>query len=181
MFVSTMSVFAEADGPGIDEEAPLVTLDDPTTEEGHRRDVRRSEGALRAVERWWHQVRRMHRFRRSMHAIRASGRSDSGRRRHDWHLQQRDTHRAAQAWVIYSTSRVSAVGPQGTTLSWVDPEWLRERGETYQSLPLWTGGTMEWTLVADPTSTDVRHTRRQGRRGSGGRWSHLRPPLLPLS
>ena len=76
---------------------------------------------------------------------------------------------------------VSAVGPQGTTLTRVDPEWLRERGETYQSMPLWTGGTMEWTLAADPTSTDVRHTRRQGRRGSGGRWSHLRPPLLPLS
>ena len=46
---------------------------------------------------------------------------------------------------------VSAVGPQGTTLTWVDPEWLRERGETYQSLPLWTGGTMEWTLAGDPT------------------------------
>jgi 2'-hydroxyisoflavone reductase len=43
------------------------------------------------------------------------------------------------------------VGPQGTTLTWVDAGWLRERGENYQSLPLWTGGTMEWILAGDPT------------------------------
>jgi hypothetical protein len=34
---------------------------------------------------------------------------------------------------------VSAVGPRRTTLTWVDATWLRERGESYQSLPLWTG------------------------------------------
>ena len=79
MFVSTMSVFAEADGPGIDEESPLVTLDDPTTEEV----TGETYGGLKVLCARWggggDQVRRMHRFRRSMHAIRASGRSGSSK------------------------------------------------------------------------------------------------------
>lgn len=33
VFVSTMSVYADADGPGIDESARLTTLDDPSTEQ----------------------------------------------------------------------------------------------------------------------------------------------------
>ena len=46
---------------------------------------------------------------------------------------------------------VRAVGPAGTTLRWVDAGWLRTEGESYQSLPLWTEGSPEWTLAADPT------------------------------
>ncbi len=46
---------------------------------------------------------------------------------------------------------VRAVGPDSTQLTWADAEWLNERGETYQSLPLWTSGTNEWSLAADPT------------------------------
>jgi 2'-hydroxyisoflavone reductase len=46
---------------------------------------------------------------------------------------------------------VRAVGPHGTRLVWVEPGWLGERGETYQSLPLWTEGSPEWTMAADPT------------------------------
>jgi nucleoside-diphosphate-sugar epimerase len=45
---------------------------------------------------------------------------------------------------------VRAVGPDDTTLTWADPGWLKEQGETYQSLPLWTEGTVELTLAADP-------------------------------
>ena len=33
VFVSTMSVFADADRPGLDEDSPLQQIDDPTTEE----------------------------------------------------------------------------------------------------------------------------------------------------
>ncbi len=43
-----------------------------------------------------------------------------------------------------------AVAPAGTTLTWVDPDFLSERGETGQSLPLWTEGAYEYTLAADP-------------------------------
>jgi 2'-hydroxyisoflavone reductase len=46
---------------------------------------------------------------------------------------------------------VRAVGPTGTELTWADGDWLREQGETYSSLPLWTEGQPEWTLAADPT------------------------------
>jgi 2'-hydroxyisoflavone reductase len=78
---------------------------------------------------------------------------------------------------------ISAVGSEGTTLTWVDPEWLRERGETYQSLPLWTGGTMEWTLAGNPTKT---YTAGLSPRpltetiAETWRWiNDARPPLVP--
>lgn len=50
---------------------------------------------------------------------------------------------------------VRAVAPTGTRLSWIDPGWLSERGETYESLPLWTEGQHEWTLAADPTKASA--------------------------
>ena len=46
---------------------------------------------------------------------------------------------------------VRAVGPDGTQLTWADPAWLVEQGETHQSLPLWTEGNSEWVLAADPS------------------------------
>ncbi|HET7173353.1 MAG TPA: NAD-dependent epimerase/dehydratase family protein [Nocardioidaceae bacterium] len=46
---------------------------------------------------------------------------------------------------------VAAVGPPGTTLTWVDGGWLVEQGENGQSLPLWPEGGTEWTLAADPS------------------------------
>ncbi len=46
---------------------------------------------------------------------------------------------------------VRAIGPSGTNLVWPDPTWLKEQGETYQTMPLWTEGEREWTLAADPT------------------------------
>jgi 2'-hydroxyisoflavone reductase len=45
---------------------------------------------------------------------------------------------------------VRAVGPAGTRLTWVDPQWYAEQGGTYQSAPLWTEGTSENALAADP-------------------------------
>jgi 2'-hydroxyisoflavone reductase len=45
---------------------------------------------------------------------------------------------------------VSAVGPAGTRLTWVDPEWFAARGGTGQTAPLWTEGTQELMMAADP-------------------------------
>ena len=33
----------------------------------------------------------------------------------------------------------------------LDAAWLTDQGEGYQSLPLWTEGSHEWTLAGDPT------------------------------
>jgi 2'-hydroxyisoflavone reductase len=46
---------------------------------------------------------------------------------------------------------VRAIGPSGTTLTWADPEWLKEQAQTHQSLPLWSEGEHEGVLAADPT------------------------------
>ncbi len=50
---------------------------------------------------------------------------------------------------------VRAVGPHDTSLTWVDPAWLVERGETGESLPLWTEGDIENSLAADPTRANA--------------------------
>jgi 2'-hydroxyisoflavone reductase len=44
----------------------------------------------------------------------------------------------------------SAVAPEGTTVTWVDPEFARETGLDGQSLPLWHGGAHDWIGAADP-------------------------------
>lgn len=43
----------------------------------------------------------------------------------------------------------AAVAPPGTTLTWVDGQWLGEQGVTTQQLPLWSGGGDEWVLASD--------------------------------
>ena len=47
---------------------------------------------------------------------------------------------------------VEAVGPADARLTWVDGAWLKEQGETYSSLPLWTEGEYEWLMAADPSA-----------------------------
>jgi len=187
VFVSTMSVFAEADGPGIDEQSPLVTLDDPTTEEVNgetygglkvlcEQAAAAAYGDALTVIRptyvigphdhtgrftWW--------VRRIVHGgeVVAPGPRDApvqavdARDQGDWTIRLVEDGTVGTFNSVAPTppfgfgdlldATVSAVGPQGTTLTWVDAAWLRERGESYQSLPLWTGGTMEWTLAGDPT------------------------------
>ncbi|MGI9005641.1 MAG: NAD-dependent epimerase/dehydratase family protein [Streptosporangiaceae bacterium] len=45
------------------------------------------------------------------------------------------------------------VAPPGTTLTWVSPEFLLERGEDAESLPLWPGGDPESDInTADPSA-----------------------------
>jgi 2'-hydroxyisoflavone reductase len=48
---------------------------------------------------------------------------------------------------------VAEVGPPGTTLTWVDPEFLGERGLTAEALPLWSAFDKERDLnAADPAA-----------------------------
>ena len=42
----------------------------------------------------------------------------------------------------------AAVAPAGTTLEWVDPDWLRDRNLDDNALPLWAGGVPEATFSA---------------------------------
>ncbi len=42
---------------------------------------------------------------------------------------------------------VAAVGPAGTRLTWVDPEWYAAQGGTGQTAPLWTEGGAENVLA----------------------------------
>jgi len=48
---------------------------------------------------------------------------------------------------------LAEVGPPGTTLTWVDPDFLGERGFTGESLPLWSAFNAEKDLnAADPAA-----------------------------
>jgi 2'-hydroxyisoflavone reductase len=48
---------------------------------------------------------------------------------------------------------VAEVGPPGTTLTWVDPDFLGERGLTAEALPLWSAFDKERDLnAADPAA-----------------------------
>ncbi len=47
------------------------------------------------------------------------------------------------------TATVDAVAPKGTSLTWVDGDWLVEQGVNGQHLPLWNEGKDEWTLAGD--------------------------------
>jgi nucleoside-diphosphate-sugar epimerase len=188
VFVSTMSVYADTDEPGLDEGAALVGLDDPTTEEvtgetygglkvlceEHARSA--YDGSALTILRptyvigpydhsgrfpWW--VRRV---ARGGEVLAPGPRTlpiqvIDARDMAEWTLdlvekQVSGTFNAATPTPPFGfgdllDATVRAVGPSGTSLSWVDDAWLRERGETYSSLPLWTEGEPAWTLAADPT------------------------------
>jgi 2'-hydroxyisoflavone reductase len=187
VLVSTMSVYADTDAPGLDESSPLVTLDDPSTEEvtgetygglkvlcEQEASAAYGDDTLTIVRptyvigphdhtgrfTWW--VRRI-----------AAGGEVLAPGPYDAPMQVIDARDMAE-WTIdlaekgvsgaYNATSptppfgfgdlldatVRAVAPPGTTLRWIDGERLRQRGETYQSLPLWTEGSREWTLAADP-------------------------------
>jgi 2'-hydroxyisoflavone reductase len=188
VYVSTMSVYADPDEPGLTESGELVTLDDPTTEHvtGEtygglkvlcEEAARSAYGDSLTIIRptyvvgphdptgrftWW--VRRIARGG----DVLAPGPADSP-------IQVVDARDQAE-WTIGLTERgtsgtfngigteppfgfgdllnatVEAVGPAGTKLQWVDGGWLKEQGETYNSLPLWVEGGYEWMMAADPTA-----------------------------
>jgi 2'-hydroxyisoflavone reductase len=188
VFISTMSVFADTDKPGLDEDGELAGLDDPTTEEvtgetyGGLKVLCEKEASsaygddnLTVIRptyvigphdhtgrfTWW--VRRIARGGEVL----APGPYDAPMQVIDARDQAEWTITLAEdktAGVFNSTSptppfgygdlldaAVRAVGPHDTRLTWVEPGWLKEQGETYQSLPLWTEGSYEWTLAGDPT------------------------------
>ncbi len=192
VFVSTMSVYADTDAPGLTESAPFIELDDPATEEvtgdtygglkvlcERQAQVSYGDDGLTIVRptyvigphdhtgrfTWW--VRRI-----------ARGGEVLAPAPYDAPIQIIDARDLAEWTLDLAEERVSgaynaispappfgfgdlldaavrAVGPSDTRLSWVEPRWLTDRGETYQSLPLWTEGQREWTLAADPTKASA--------------------------
>jgi 2'-hydroxyisoflavone reductase len=188
VFVSTMSVYADTDAPGLDEDSALQQLDDPTTEDVTaetygglkvlcEQQAKDAYGAdhLTVVRptyvvgphdhtgrfTWW--VRRIARGGEVL----APGPADSpvqvidARDQADWTIRLAEKAQAGYYNSVSPTppfgfgdlleSAVRAVGPDDTSLTWADPQWLNEQGETHQSLPLWTEGVHEWTQAADPT------------------------------
>lgn len=192
VFISTMSVYADTDAPGLTEASPLVELDDPTTEEV----TSETYGGLKALcERqasssygddaltivrptyvigphdhtgrftWW--ARRIARGG----DVLAPGPYDApiqiidARDLAEWTLDLAEKRVGGAYNAVSPTppfgfgdllhAAVRAVGPAGTGLTWVDPSWLSDRGETCQSLPLWTEGEHEWTLAADPAKASA--------------------------
>lgn len=187
VLISTVSVYADPPGPGADESAELLQLDDPTTEEvtgetygGLKvlcEEAARSaygEKHLTVVRptyvvgpydptgrfTWWVQ-----RIAQGGEVL-APGPKDSpmqvidARDQGDWIVslaeqQVAGTFTSASPQPPFGMAdlleaTVEAVGPEGTSLTWVEPDWLTERGETYQSLPLWTDAP-EWVMAMDPT------------------------------
>jgi nucleoside-diphosphate-sugar epimerase len=187
VFISTMSVYADTDSPGLDEDFPLLHLDDPTTEDVTaetygglkvlcEKEAKDRYGAdnLTVIRptyvvgprdhtgrfTWW--VRRIARGGEVL----APGPSDSpiqvidARDQADWTISLAEKQQPGYYNSVSPTppfgfgdlldATVRAVGPDGTSLTWVDADWLSAQGETHQSMPLWTEGARELTLAADP-------------------------------
>ncbi|MGH3507172.1 MAG: NAD-dependent epimerase/dehydratase family protein [Nocardioidaceae bacterium] len=188
VFISTMSVYADTDEPGLTESGALVRLDDPTTEEVTEETygglkVLCEEAAQAAYGdgltiirptyvvgphdptgrfTWW--VRRIARGG----DVVAPGPADSpiqlvdARDQAEWAIDLVE----GRVTGIYNgvgseppfgfgdmlEATVAAVGPPGTQLVWMDGDWLKQQGETYQTLPLWVEGGVEWLMASDPSA-----------------------------
>jgi 2'-hydroxyisoflavone reductase len=55
----------------------------------------------------------------------------------------------------------AAVAPAGTTLTWVDGEWLTEQGVTGADLPLWSEGVVEWQSAMSPARAEAAGLRHR--------------------
>ncbi len=188
VFVSTMSVYDEPEGPGADEDAAVARLEDPETDQVTEQTygglkVRCEEQAEAAYGKtglavirptyvigphdhtgrftWW--VRRIARGG----DVLAPGPYDApmqvidARDQAEWTVKLCEKQTSGVFNSVSPTppfgfgdlldTAVRAVGPDDTKLVWADPAWLKEQGETGQSLPLWTEGVKEWSLAAAPT------------------------------
>ncbi len=188
VFISTMSVYADTDAPGLDEDSSLISIEDPETEE----ITGETYGGLKALCEdaaksaygadqltvirptyvvgphdhtgrftWW--VRRIARGG----AVLVPGPHDApmqvidARDQGEWTITLAEKRKAGYYNSVSPTppygfgdlleAAVRAVGAHDTELVWVDAAWLGEQGENGQSLPLWTEGSYEYTLAADPT------------------------------
>ena len=56
----------------------------------------------------------------------------------------------------------SVVGPSGTTVTWVDQQWLLDQGESDGSIPLWGGGD-PWILANAASPAAARAAGLQAR------------------
>lgn len=184
VYISTMSVYADTDQPGLDEDAPLVELPDPTVDQV----TNETYGGLKVLcERavlaaygdaqvtivrptyvigphdytyrfpWW--VRRI----AAGGEVLAPGPKPSPMQVVDARDQGAWTVKLAEGRVAGAfngigtglpfgfqdllDATVEAVGPAGTSLTWVDGTWLAEQGVTGLDLPLWNEGQDEWTLA----------------------------------
>lgn len=187
VLISTMSVYADTDKPGLGEGAELVRLPDSNTEEVTGETygglkVRCEEAAQSAYDddaltivrptyvvgphdhtgrfTWW--VRRIARGGEVL----APGPADApiqvidARDQATWVVSLTEQGKAGIYNSVSPTppfgfgdlldATVRAIGPSDTQLTWADASWLSQRGENHQSLPLWTEGSPEWTLAADP-------------------------------
>src|SRR6478609_5485624 len=184
VYISTVSVYADTDQPGFDEDSPLVEPPDPsvdtvTNETYGGRKVLCERAAVAAYGEenvtivrptyvvgpndytfrfpWW--VRRI----AAGGEVLAPGPRPSpmqlvdARDQGAWTVKLAET-RTPGAFNGIGTglpfgfedlldATVEAVGPEGTTLSWVDGLWLAEQGVTGVQLPLWNEGQDEWTLA----------------------------------
>jgi 2'-hydroxyisoflavone reductase len=55
----------------------------------------------------------------------------------------------------------AAIAPAGTTVTWVDAQWLDERGVTGADLPLWSGGVAEWVSAMSPARAEAAGLRHR--------------------
>ncbi|GAA1477750.1 SDR family oxidoreductase [Nocardioides aestuarii] len=58
------------------------------------------------------------------------------------------------AWSVLLES-AAAVAPEGTTLTWVDGEWLVGQGVTARELPLWSEGVADWASAMSPARAEA--------------------------
>lgn len=188
LLVSSVSVYAAPDGPGIDEDAALIELDDPTVEQV----TNETYGGLKvlceraAAERygtstvlvrptyvvgpddytwrfpWW--VQRI----AQGGTVPAPGPADAPAQVIDvrdmgaWMVRLLEAgesgafHAASPApvftWREQLEATVAAVGPAGTTLSWVTPADVEAAGIDAGAFPLWSGDDPDvWVMAADPS------------------------------
>ena len=81
------------------------------------------------------------------------------------------------------TDVVVAVGPPGTTLTWVDSAWLLAQGVDYEEFPLWAGDDPAIdVMTADPAAAIATGLRaRTIRQSSAEILAHIaaNPPVEP--
>ena len=55
----------------------------------------------------------------------------------------------------------AAVAPAGTSLTWVDADWLTEQGVTGADLPLWSEGVADWESAMSPARAEAAGLRHR--------------------